>query len=265
MPFLKLELANPLMANDNNDIQEESETEIEATRQYNFVGKPCYRNLKLSDCTGFTKCKEVHLKNITGATDSELDIINSLLTSGVIITPENDRSAKPSTTPITAGNMVLTFIKCKSEKNVIGKVWGSSEGDTKAIEGKLIYNQSLLKPVFTIQGDVIGYNYCYIPLFDRYYYITDIIARERDIEEIHFDIDVLNSFTTKILNCRAIVERQEKKGNLYMTDGNMYAKANKRIVTVPFMNGSINHQTSGGKQCFVTTNDSYILTIAGGD
>jgi len=265
MPFLKLELANPLMANDNNDIQEESETEIEATRQYNFVGKPSYRNLKLSSCNGYTKCKEVHLKNITGATNNELDMINTLLVSGVIITPENDRSAKPSTTPITAGNMVLTFIKCKSEKNVIGKVWGSASGDTKAIEGKLIYNQSLLKPVFVIQGDVIGYNYCYIPLFDRYYYVSDIIARQRDIEEIHFDIDVLNSFTTQILNCRAIVERQEHKGNLYMSDGNMYAKANKRIVTVPFMGGNVNHQTSKGKQCFVTTNDSYILTIAGGD
>ena len=265
MPFLKLELANPLMANDNDDIEQETETEIEATRQYNFVGKPSYRNLVLSDCTGYTKCKDVHLKDITGATGAELDMINSLLIAGVIINPVSKRSAKPNPTPVHAGSIMFTFIKCKSEKNVIGKNWGSASGDTKTIEGRVVYDQSLQSPRIIIEGSVIGYNYCYAALFDRYYYVKDIIARTGTLEEVSLEIDVLNSFTTQILACRAIVERQEKKGNLYMTDGNMYAKANKRIITVPFMGGSINHQTNKGKQCFVTSNDSYILTVAGGD
>lgn len=49
-----------------------------------FEGIPSNTNVQLSECTGFTKVKEVHL-SIPGAYDSELQEIEELLKDGVII------------------------------------------------------------------------------------------------------------------------------------------------------------------------------------
>lgn len=251
-PYLRLELPVPLMANGDT-----SDTDFEATKQYAFIGKPTYQSLTLSSCSGYTKCLDAHLKNIP-ATEIELAGILRDLKEGVIIQDGND---DPSDTPTVSGNTVITFIKCKSAPNVIGKAWDTN--DIEAIEGKIIYNQSISKPQFIIKGDIKGYNYCYIGMFSRYYYITDIVYAENGVQEISMSVDALQSFRTEILACKAIVERQKKKGNLYMTDSYMYTKANKKIVTVPFMGGDNQYINQSGMQTFERQNNSYILTIAG--
>lgn len=49
-----------------------------------FLGKPSYSKVKISECTGFIKCTEVHALN-TPATESELNELVSLLKEGVIL------------------------------------------------------------------------------------------------------------------------------------------------------------------------------------
>lgn len=44
-----------------------------------------HKTVKLSSCTGYTRVKEIHLENISSATDDELNEIESLLKDGVII------------------------------------------------------------------------------------------------------------------------------------------------------------------------------------
>lgn len=48
-----------------------------------ILGTPCCRTAKLSDLKGFTKCGEVHLENIDGATSTELDMLERALINGV--------------------------------------------------------------------------------------------------------------------------------------------------------------------------------------
>ena len=254
-PFLRLEVPKPLMANDDT-----SEEDTANSKQYSFVGKPTYQNLKLSACSGYTKCMEVHLTGMKKATGKELSMIENELLAGVII---ESGTATPSVTPSVSGDLVITFIKTTSEKNVIGKTW-DSDHDITNIEGKLIYNQSITNPKIIIEGDVIGYNYCYIPLFDRFFFIDDVQIMQNHFEEISLSVDVLQSFKTEIKRCRAIVERQENKGNLYMTDSYMWTKANKDIITVPFLNGEYEF-FAGGMQNFARANNSYVLIIAGSD
>lgn len=257
MPFLRLELPDPLMANGDT-----SNEDFESSKQYSFLGKPTYQSLTIGECSGFTKCLDAHLVNLTGATTQEQANILRALKDGVLI---ESGSSTPSDTPTVAGNTVITFLKCSSENNVIGKSWGES---TLALEGKLIYNQSITSPKFLVSGNAIGYNYCYIALFKRFYFITDIVCRENGMQEISLSVDVLQSFreitpTTGIIHCKAIIERQKSKGNLYMTDGYMWTKAKKKIVTVPFMGGSNQYVNSAGQQNFERTNNTYVLTIAG--
>ncbi len=255
-PFIKIDLPSPLMANGDT-----SDEDTESSKQYSFVGKTTYQNLKLSECKGFTKCMEVHLTGIH-ATEKELSQIESELLKGVIIQTGN---SDPSATPVTSGNIVITFIKCNSERNVIGKKWGNATGDTKAIEGRLIFDQSITTPKLIIDGDAIGYNYCYIGLFNRYYYVEDITVKEGTLEEIALSVDPLQSFRTDILKCKAIVERQEKKGNLYMSDSYMWTKVNREVVTVPFTAITLDYIDDDGIPSFPRANNSYILTIAGSD
>ena len=249
-PYLRLELPVPLMANGDT-----SEEDFETSKQYAFLGKPTYQSLTLSSCSGFTKCIDAHLKNIP-ATETELAQILRDLKEGVII---QTGSETPAETPAVEGDSVITFIKCKSAPNIIGKVWDEDEN----IEGQLIYNHSLLKPKFIIKGDVKAYNYCYVDMFARYYYITDVVFIQNGMQEVSLSVDPLNSFAADILNCKAVVERQKKKGNLYMTDSHMYTKANKQIVTVPFMGGNNQYINTSGMQSFERQNNSYVLTIAG--
>lgn len=50
-----------------------------------FKGKPANYTTVVGACSGFIKCLECHVNNIFGATDEELNEIESLLKSGVII------------------------------------------------------------------------------------------------------------------------------------------------------------------------------------
>lgn len=49
-----------------------------------FVGKPANYTTKISDCTGFISCTEVHIENCNG-TDSELAELENLLKTGILI------------------------------------------------------------------------------------------------------------------------------------------------------------------------------------
>lgn len=56
-----------------------------ANNYSNFYGYPSNNTIKLSSCTGYTRVKDIHLENISSATDDELNEIESLLKEGVII------------------------------------------------------------------------------------------------------------------------------------------------------------------------------------
>ena len=57
----------------------------EAYNYSKFYGIPSNKTVKLSSCSGYTRVKDIHLENISRATDEELNEIDSLLKEGVII------------------------------------------------------------------------------------------------------------------------------------------------------------------------------------
>lgn len=60
-------------------------TPYEANNYSSYYGLPSNKTVKLSSCLGYTRVKDIHLENISGATDEELNEIESLLKEGVII------------------------------------------------------------------------------------------------------------------------------------------------------------------------------------
>ena len=225
--------------------------------QHKYLGRPSYMTRTLENCTGYTKCMSVHLDNVP-CTATERAEIERLLLDGVRI---KTGSETPEYTPTTDTDHGVIFLKCVSDMDVIGKSWDSE--DIETIEGKLLYEQSFLKPVFVFNGNFKAYNYCYIPEFDRFYYITEQIAKTGNITEVHMQCDVLQSWKAEILSNKAVIERSAKSSNnnAYFSDSMYWTQADKEIKTVPFTTAE---NGQGDELVFEIPADNYILTIAGG-
>lgn len=96
-------------------------------------------------------------------------------------------------------------------------------------------------------------NYMYIPDFNRYYFITDIVSVRDGLWLISGHVDVLMSFKNEIRGCTATFKRQENLFNLYLDDPEFKTYNNAQIVTKVLTGG-------GG----LTKNMNYILVTAGG-
>ena len=225
-----------------------------AKNQPSFVGRPSYINKKLSNVSGYNKCLSVHLDKFSG-TDTERTEAENALLNGVRF---ETGSETPTYTPTSSGLYGIIFLKLESDKNTIGKTWSQEETDIVTIEGKMLFDKDILKPSFIVSGNFSDFNYAYIPVFKRFYYIDTMQVKTGSMMEISFVCDVLQSFATDIKKNQAILERSESNYNVYMNDGEYWTQQDKEVDTVPFKN------SSELEALFARNNNTYILTIAGG-
>lgn len=88
--------------------------------------------------------------------------------------------------------------------------------DEITLVGTLRAQSSVMSPAFTVQDtSVVGYNYCYIPDFGRWYYINGIDALRANLYELSLGIDVLMTYAAQIRNNYAIVDKVESLGSAY--------------------------------------------------
>lgn len=124
--------------------------------------------------------------------------------------------------------MTLILYQNKSEYNKIDK----DIVTVTTLTGTLKNSCSILAPVILIENEtLINANYCYIPEYNRYYFITDITVVRNKLFQINCSVDVLMSFKDKIKEQTAIIARQEKLYNLYLNDDKLlsYNKITEQI------------------------------------
>ena len=102
----------------------------------------------------------------------------------------------------------ITLYKNSAEPNrvdkstfleLVGTFYGVFRDDTSII------NMSL-----TIEyPSVVDFNYIYIPIFNRYYFVTDITLIRYNLYNISLSCDVLMSYKNAILNCKGFIDRNE--------------------------------------------------------
>lgn len=119
------------------------------------------------------------------------------------------------------------------------------------VQGTFRRPSSIIDPVITVKLSNDEQwrketNYCYIPAFGRYYYITNIIAVEGNLDdgssfpqphqlwELHMHVDVLMSFKEQIKAQEAVVARQENTYNLMLDDGFFMCYQNPKLQTKLF-------------------------------
>lgn len=127
-----------------------------------------------------------------------------------------------------------------------------SDGIT--LVGTLRAQSSVMSPTFTVQDTaVVGYNYCYIPDFGRWYYINGIDILRSNLYELTLGIDVLMTYAAEIRNNTAIIDRTESgtTANVYIDNGTFVNTSKLETATYNF---------SGG----FNDTPEYILITAGG-
>lgn len=127
-----------------------------------------------------------------------------------------------------------------------------------AMDGHLRDQSSIINPVIRIQKPTPPqegqYNYMYIPKFERYYFINDIVSVVDQIWEIRARVDVLFTYSSTIMNTKCILSKTENAddANLYLNDGSFVMDSRKYNQVIQFPSG-------------LSDSGHNILICAGGD
>ena len=145
--------------------------------------------------------------------------------------------------------MDITLYQTLSERERINKVLGSYI----ALTGTLRSESSVINPSFLIEYEnPSDYNYCYIPTFGRYYFITNITSVRNNIWRIDCSVDVLMSFRYEILNLEVIVSKDSLPDTESYMNGDVWQSTVKtKTDIINFPNGLLDSGeyiliTSGG-------------------
>ena len=115
--------------------------------------------------------------------------------------------------------MQIEFYKNSSEKNKIGK----SISNKLTLSGNLRDECSITSPSILVEStSLVNYNYCYIPEFKRYYFISDIVSVRNNLWRVSLKCDVLESFKSDILNSSCIVNKQQNQSYSNNIDDGSY-------------------------------------------
>lgn len=143
--------------------------------------------------------------------------------------------------------MNITLYSTPSEYNKLDKTLNTP----LAKVGHLIDDSTLINPVITLGYDanIITKNYCYIPDFNRYYFITEQTVSDKEII-VQLKCDVLMSWKNDIKNSNGRITRSGNMGNKYIID-DMVSMGNHFTTQVRKLGSGF------------TKSDNYIMTVGG--
>ena len=151
--------------------------------------------------------------------------------------------------------MRIEFYNVNDDNRVVSKNLGSV---IHAIDNAQIYNAtSIMSPDFLVDYApyVVNSNYVHVPLWNRYYYITDVTASPGGRAVMHCREDVLMSNADAIRALNAYVirgQRNHRDGNL--VDSKQPVKVIRDCNTIKFPSSPFSEQG----------NYAFVLTVVGG-
>lgn len=124
------------------------------------------------------------------------------------------------------------------------------------LSGTLRTECSILNPTIEIETttNISKYNYAQIPDFNRYYFITDIVAVSNNLWKVSLKCDVLMSYANDIRKLKGNILRQKIEFNLMLADNQLNTYADDRTQCFNFPNSLT---PSAGQF-------NYYLTVVGG-
>lgn len=109
--------------------------------------------------------------------------------------------------------MTITFYDCADDPRTMPKTLENGSPKT----GSLRNAADVINPVILVTGDITN-NYCYIPEFNRYYFINSTQKEITGLTSVYCHVDVLQSFYSDIISAPMTVERAGNQYNTYVPD-----------------------------------------------
>lgn len=105
-----------------------------------------------------------------------------------------------------------------------------------SVSGLLRDSFDILNPIITVRSKTnITANYCYIPVFGRYYFIEGVRVESNDKYEIRLSVDVLKTYETEILNATGTATERDG-ANKYSSNRNGVYDVRPHFEKVAFPN-----------------------------
>ena len=86
------------------------------------------------------------------------------------------------------------------------------------VSGTFKVPTSIVHPSVQIEYNKLDFNYVYIPQFNRYYYVDDVIVITNTLIQIECSCDVLMSFKSQLVDTYGVISRNEDDFNPYLND-----------------------------------------------
>ena len=128
--------------------------------------------------------------------------------------------------------MKIQFYNNHSGVNIINK---NLEEVGEEINFTLKEDTNILNPVLKLAG-YNGGNYCYIPNFNRYYFIDNYNLNNQGIYELFLSVDVLATYKDDLLSGKLLIksdesgikylDNKEEYNNLYTTEQFLLLRSN---------------------------------------
>lgn len=117
------------------------------------------------------------------------------------------------------------------------------------LSGALRDESSITDVTITFESESVPtFNYVYIPVFNRYYFVNDITSVKYKLWQMSLSVDPLMTYKDAILSCSGFVDRNENDYNPNIID-------KKRVVE----QGHATRRDSVPNELFTSTSGSYVL------
>lgn len=129
--------------------------------------------------------------------------------------------------------MDITLYVTGSEPNAISKTLQSGVELTGSLRGE----SSVINPNILVEiENPSQYNYCYIPEFNRYYFISDMVSVRTNLWRLQCVVDVLMSFQSQILALNVIINNDSAPDDEKYFTGEQWqtsVKTKTDVITFP--------------------------------
>lgn len=121
------------------------------------------------------------------------------------------------------------------------------------LTGALREECSMLTPSIVYQSsDVPTFNYVYIPIFNRYYYVTSLSSVSKNVWRMELNCDVLMSYKEQIFLLQGVIGRQEIDFNPLLVDNELPTQNNPIVEVIDIPSDAFNTQSSAGHNFLMT-------------
>ena len=125
------------------------------------------------------------------------------------------------------------------------------------LSGALREECSMLTPSIVYQSsDVPTFNYVYIPIFNRYYYVTSLSSVSKNVWRMELNCDVLMTYKEQIYLLQGVIGRQEVDFNPLLVDNELPTQNNPIVEVIDITSDAFNTQISDAVH-------NYVITVIG--